>query len=256
MNEEERRRAEAEAAATPSAPGPRDAASQSSSTPVGGPRDAASQAASTPVGGPRDAASQAASAPVGGPRDAASQATDGPVGGPRDAASRGKVLTFPRVALYAVPLALAAALAFVLLRPGADPLPAYTFEARGTGSQEWRGAVPTAPAITLAPGAPFEFVLRPADAAPDAALAAFVVRDGGAAPWTIPVERVANGSMRVAGTFGDGLRLEPGELRLAFVVARAADLPGADAVRDAVAGGAVPAGAPWQLFVQPVRVAP
>jgi hypothetical protein len=102
--------------------------------------------------------------------------------------------------LIGAPLALAAALAVFLLRPGAAvPVPGYSLEVTG-GLHTVRGdEVPKGPP-TVGPGVRLELVLSP-DTRVTGPVAArgFLVRDGEARPWALTPEITEAGAIRLAG---------------------------------------------------------
>lgn len=135
-----------------------------------------------------------------------------------------------------VPLAAAAALAVVFLRPAPlDPLPLY--EARLAGVSEQRSASEPgrAPleATRLIPGSRLELVLTPEEATGEDVAVALFQQLGGTfesvalAPGVRP-EVSPNGAIRLVGTVGDEIALAGGVSTLWVFLARPGDLPTRD----------------------------
>jgi hypothetical protein len=161
-----------------------------------------------------------------------------------------KVLAFPRRwPLLVVPLAAAAALAFVLLRPGTPALPAYSLVALGGGAHEARGDF-DAPTWTFRRDTRLDLVVRPAaTTSAEVAWRAWLAQGDRLVPWSPPVTRDPGGAFRVNALAGDVL--PEGEWTLAIVVG---DAPDEAAVRAAIAAGASPDPKRWQLLTRRIRV--
>lgn len=124
---------------------------------------------------------------------------------------------FTRIA--AVVLAIAAALAFIVLRPADSALPAYTLETTA-GAQLVRGEEAPTPGIALyTAGTRFRFVLRPA-APPTAPVTATVAMQGpaGVIDWQPDIAIGANGGVKIEGIFAGPLALPPGTYTATFTV--------------------------------------
>ena len=124
---------------------------------------------------------------------------------------------FTRIA--AVVLAIAAAIAFMVLRPADSALPAYTLETTA-GAQLVRGEESPTPDIALyTAGTRFRFVLRPA-APPTAPVTATVSLQGpaGVINWQPDIAIGANGGVKIEGIFAGPLALPPGSYTATFTV--------------------------------------
>ncbi len=173
----------------------------------------------------------------------------GALGAQAPPASGAKVLPFRRTWVgraltFAVPLAAAAALAFILLRPAAEGpgLPEYRLDATA-GERTLRSADP-APADVprYGPGSRIELVLRPSTAAQGpVAVRAFLNRGGELQPWAVTPEVSPEGAVRIAGPVEKLLPEVTGEVEILLAVGRPEALPDA---RDVLT--APPAG--WRLL--------
>jgi hypothetical protein len=149
-----------------------------------------------------------------------------------------------RVLTFAVPLAAAAALAFVLLRPGPEGpgLPDYRLDATA-GERTLRSAEP-APADVprYGPGSRIELVLRPSTAAQGpVTVRGFLNRGGELQPWAVTPEVSPEGAIRIAGPVEELLPDVTGEVELLLAVGRPEALPDAGEVLTATPKG-------WRLL--------
>jgi hypothetical protein len=175
----------------------------------------------------------------------------------RDLAPR-KVIAFRRALLLAGPIAAAAGLIlFLSFRSSstAGPtLPAYSLSLSG-GDRATRSGEPVEQGpVELHPGSRLEVVLRPATAvAGGVVVQSFVAEDGDARLLNVPIERSAEGAVRIAGEAQALLGAAPGSRTLAFVVCpEGAPLPTwADVAR--AAGGEARSG-PCRVLSTHVRL--
>jgi hypothetical protein len=151
-----------------------------------------------------------------------------------------------RALTWLAPLAAAAALALVLLRPSAAPeLPEYRLDA-SSGERTLRSADPAPVAVPrYGPGSRIELVLRPSTAVRGPVAArAFLLQGGEVKPWPVAVEVAPEGAVRIAGPVEALLPRVSGELEILLAVGRPDALPDAAAVHEALARP--PAG--WRLL--------
>lgn len=175
-----------------------------------------------------------------------------------------KVVQFPtqrrRPATWAISvgaLAAAAAVALVVLRPAKAPLPEYELVTLAGGAHETRDDVETA-TWTFRPDTRLDLALRPREAVPAAAeleLRAWLVRGERVLPAAATITRDPGGAVRLTGLAREAFPgAEPGDWTLALVVARPADVPEPETLRQAVTAGAGPDPARWRLFTQKLRL--
>lgn len=140
--------------------------------------------------------------------------------GPGDAAMPLADVARPRpprryAGVAATLLAIAAAVAFYVMRPTGPALPVYTLETLA-GAQIVRGEEANAP---YAPGTRFRFLLRPATPPTGAVTASVELRGpDGVVDWQPPVTIGAGGGVKVEGTFDGALALPPGSYTVLFTV--------------------------------------
>jgi len=173
---------------------------------------------------------------------------------------RPRVVRLRRVALVAGPLAAAAVLLLVLRLPrprSGDVLaavPEYSLDLTGgdrtTRSGEPMPAPAPGTAVDLHRGSHLEIVLRPATAVKQTvAVHAFLVQGDVARPWDVPMERSADGAVRVSGQAGSLLGVPPGSWDLVFTVSSAgAAAPEPADVARAARGEAAGGAHPWRLL--------
>jgi hypothetical protein len=171
-----------------------------------------------------------------------------------------------RRVIYAltVTAALAAAASFALLyRPAPLPLAGYVAFVEEGRSQERAhvapGDVPSIAPVSLRGDARVHVTLRPETAVQGAlAVRSFLVVDGDARAWEVPVEIGPNGTLRSAAlsraTFSAAA---DGAYDLVFVVGRPEALPSNAALRERIAGRDRSAvGVGIQIVVVPLRLGP
>jgi len=147
--------------------------------------------------------------------------------GAAEARSTGKSNVVPlrrgRVATVVVALAAAAALVFFVSTRSTEPaLPEYAMTATG-GDQEVRSThAPKPSEIKLSTGGRLQVVLRPAQPTKLAEARAFLVRDGVATPWAVPLETSDEGSIRLAGETSKLFPNGAGRWGVLLIVGRAA----------------------------------
>lgn len=146
---------------------------------------------------------------------------------PRPASGEGlvaRLLAWLRRPVVLLPV-LAVAMALVMVRAPAEPLPAYGVEVR-MGDQATRGTPVVAGRPTLSTGSRLDVVVRPQAAVDGPVSAAVFQRSGGVAtalPLQIDVD--PRGSVRVQGVVGEAIPAVAGALDLVVVVARGAVAP-------------------------------
>lgn len=149
-----------------------------------------------------------------------------------------KIIPFPRrAATWLVPLAAAAAVAVLLLRPTtAPPFTAYQLDATA-GERALRGSEPaTAELPRYRDGSGLEIILRPQTRLDGTAtVRAFLARGEAIDPWPAPVESAEGGAFRVSGVAGQLLPNVRGEIELLFAVGPAERRPATvEQVREAL----------------------
>jgi hypothetical protein len=149
-----------------------------------------------------------------------------------------KIIPFPRrVMIWALPIAAAAAIAVVMLRPTSSPFTAYQLDA-SAGEQRLRsGNAAPAPGLPkYADGSGLELVLRPqtrVDA--PVAVRAFWMQGERIESWGPAIDAAAGGAFRINGEAGALLPGLRGEVELLFAVGPEATLPTTtDALRAAL----------------------
>ena len=159
------------------------------------------------------------------------------------------------VGVAATVVAIAAAL-LLFLRPGpGSPLALYELEL-SRGEQSFRSAEGPAPAavVELTPASRVDLVLRPATRVDEAVTVRAFLRSGPAGAALKPLDVNAgmspSGAIEIGGAVRDIITDTPGSYDLILVVGRQADLTGLPAEADAL----LAAEAPWQVFVQPMRI--
>jgi hypothetical protein len=173
--------------------------------------------------------------------------------------SRGPV--WRRVALIAAPLAAAAAVLLVVsvrMRQPAEPLaliPQYALALSGGDRATRSGAPDDSGPVELHRGSNLEIVLRPSTAVSHPVMVrAFLLQGAEARPWDVPMDRSADGAVRIAGQAGALLAgAAPGSWDLVFTVGPegSATPDAADVARAAHGDGGAHA---WQLLVTRVRL--
>jgi hypothetical protein len=163
---------------------------------------------------------------------------------------KGKVLPFRRRAPYLGGLLAAAAALFLLIlgRPSEPvPLPEYRAELLGGARDVRSGAESPSREVPLyRPGNQLEIVLRPEAAVEgEVAVRCFLDRDGDVRRWDVPAEISDRGSVRITGTIGRDLPIEPGRVTLHLAIGRPDTLPDEAALQDHLA---TPSSRPWKLL--------
>jgi hypothetical protein len=140
-----------------------------------------------------------------------------------------------RAAQVAIPLALAASLALVLVnRSGGDVLPPYEMSMSG-GVQALRAEQPMG---KLGPSARLELVLRPSRAVEGPVAARlFLIEAGRAREWKASTEVSPDGAVRVIAQGADVGPVASSEVEVAVAVARPDALPSAVDVEKGHQGG-------------------
>jgi hypothetical protein len=207
---------------------------------------AARGAAGAPATSARESGSRAAGSRAAGSRAAGSRAAGSGEPAAQSVYSARMAVrparrTARTVAIFAAPLAAAAALV-LLMRTRQVDLPAYDLEI-ASSVQDTRAGGPSehVSEARLDRTAAFEMVVRPAERArtPIAARAA-LVHEQRAVAWDAPIEISPEGAVRVRGAaralFGDAR----GVYEIVVVVARPEDLPSADEVASIASGASSP----------------
>jgi ferric-dicitrate binding protein FerR (iron transport regulator) len=156
-----------------------------------------------------------------------------------------------RMAVPGVAALAAAAAVFLLVSPrGGPPLPGYTLSL--SSEQEVRSGAPEAEVPRLGPGSLIDLILRPEQAvAEPVEVRAFLLRPGEARAWTPPMERSAEGAVRIHGSVESLLSIPPGEWTLAIAVGRPGTLPtDPGELRPLVEEGRAPAAGSWRLLTR------
>jgi len=163
-----------------------------------------------------------------------------------------------RAAIIAGPLAAAAVVVLALrFRHPTDPsalLPEYALDVSGGDRATRSGAPAERGPLELHRASRLEIVLRPATAVQrPVEVRAFLVQGTDVRPWAPPMERSADGAVRIAGEAGTLLDLPPGSWDLAFTVSpEAVAAPDPDDVARAVRGEG--GARPWRLLDARVRL--
>lgn len=145
--------------------------------------------------------------------------------------------------------AAAAVLLMVSTRKG-PPLPGYTLSF--SSEQAVRGGAPEQEVPRLGPGSLLELLLRPEQAVKEPVeVRAFLLRQGEARAWTPPMERSADGAVRIRGPVEALLSVPPGEWTLVITVGRPGTLPeDPGELRPWVEEGRAPEAGPWRLLIR------
>ncbi|MCP3137817.1 hypothetical protein [Pyxidicoccus xibeiensis] len=155
-----------------------------------------------------------------------------------------------RLAPAVAAMAAAAALLFVLLPRETPPLPGYSLSV--SSEQAVRAGAPAQDVPRLGPGSRLDVLLRPEETVEGAVeVRAFLLRPGEVRAWTPPLERSAEGAVRIRGPVEELLSVPPGEWTLAIAVGRPGTLP--EAPEELLAGveeGRAPQEGPWKLLTQ------
>ncbi len=157
---------------------------------------------------------------------------------PEEKPAGAKIIPFPRrAATWLVPLAAAAAVTVLLLRPTtAPPFTAYQLDATA-GERALRGSEPAPSTLPrYRDGSGIEIILRPQTRLEGgASVWAFLQSGDDIAPWTAPIEGADGGAFRVSGVAGELLPKVRGEVQLLFAVGPGDRRPiTADQVREAL----------------------
>jgi hypothetical protein len=145
----------------------------------------------------------------------------------------------------------AAAAVLLLVLPGkAPPLPGYTLSV--SSEQAVRAGAPEPEVPRLGPGSRLDVLLRPEQAVEGPVeVRAFLLRPGEARAWNPPLERSAEGAVRIQGPVEALLSLPPGEWTLAIAVGRPGTLPEAPGeVLARVEEGRAPEAGTWRLLTR------
>lgn len=147
-------------------------------------------------------------------------------------------------------MAAAAAILLVLSPRGGPPLPGYGLSF--SSEQAVRADASEREVPRLGPGSQLELLLRPEQAvAEPVEVRAFLLRPGEARAWTPPMERSAEGAVRIRGPVEALLSIPPGEWTLALAVGRPGTLP--EAPREVLVlweEGRAPAAGSWHLLTR------
>ncbi len=171
-----------------------------------------------------------------------------PARAPPSEATGAKVIPFPRrVLTWALPLAAAAAVAFVMLRPTTPQFTAYQLDA-SAGEQRLRSgsAAPDAGLPRYADGSGLELVLRPQTRVDvPVSVRAFWMQGGRIETWSPVIDGAPGGAFRISGEAGVLLPNLRGEVELLFAVGPEATLP---ATTDALRAALVKIPESWRLL--------
>lgn len=157
----------------------------------------------------------------------------------------------PRMIVPVVAAMAAAAAVFLLVSPrGGRPLPGYTLSL--SSEQEVRSGAAEAEVPRLGPGSLIDLILRPEQAVTEPVeVRAFLLRPGEAQAWTPPMERSAEGAVRIHGPVESLLSISPGEWTLAIAVGRPGTLPtDPGELRPLVEEGRAPTAGSWRLLTR------
>jgi hypothetical protein len=157
-----------------------------------------------------------------------------------------------KAALVMAPLAAAAAIALMLLRPAPlAPLPGYTLSASG-GESELRSPAPRPGPVVLAPDASLTLVLRPATSVEGPVAARFFVeREGALEPLAVRAEQAEGGSLRLSAPARELFGTHTGDASLIAIVGRPAAI---NEDPQALVRGAPANGPGWQRVAIAVKL--
>jgi hypothetical protein len=154
--------------------------------------------------------------------------------------------------------AAVAAVLFLLVRSPAalPPLTAYTATLHPGAQSSRGGSDPAAGRQIFVPGSPLIIDAEPQQSVTGPVEADFFLeREAELVPWNpAPPFEISNGSVRLRGTVGEDLRLEPGDWRVWVVVGRPGKMPSLEELRTALRAGRT-GNAGWRAVSADLRIA-